>query len=117
MIYLKDIVLSDLAIGLIVGLTFLFTGKFTFLAYSERLLYAGIIVILAGGVVGVATMFAGRGFGIPAIIRRPEEARRFLDHFEEYRDEVEKRHDVSILIWLVGMGCIGLSALVQTFLA
>ncbi len=116
LIFLKNILLSDLAISLIVGLTFLFTGKFTFLAFSERLFYAGVFVILIGGVVGAATMFAGRSFGIPVIIRRPTEARRFLDHFQEYREEVEKRYDVGILIWLVGLGCIGLSALVQTFL-
>jgi hypothetical protein len=61
-------------------------------------------------------MFAGRSFGIPMTIRRPAEAKALLDHFVEYRNEVEKRYDVSIKIFLTGLGCIGLSALVQTFL-
>jgi hypothetical protein len=117
LIYFRNIVLSDLAIGLLVSLTFIFKGQFSFLAFSERIFYAGIIVILLGAIVGIAAMFAGRSFGIPVIIRRPAEAKNLLDHFEEYRDEVERRYDVSILIWLVGLGCIGLSALVQTFLA
>jgi hypothetical protein len=29
----------------------------------------------------------------------------------------EKRYDASLAMWLVGLVCIGISALVQTFLA
>ena len=114
--YLKSIILVDLVICGIVGLTFLFVGRFSFLAYSERMFYAGIIMVLLGGIVGFAVMFSGRSFGIPVFIRRPEEARRLLDHFSEYREEIEKRYDASILIWLIGLGCIAISALVEVFL-
>ncbi len=115
--YLKIVLVVEAVICLGVALTFLFFGRFSFLAYSERLFWAGIIVVLLGGVVGFGVMFSGKGFGIPLIIRKPEEARRLLDNFGEYREEIEKRYDASLTIWAVGLVCIAISALVETFLA
>jgi hypothetical protein len=117
LIYGKNILLVDLGISLIILVTFLIRGPFSFGTYSDRLFWAGLGVTLLAGIVGFAIMFAGRSFGIPLIIRRPEEARRLLDHMTEYRDEVDKRYDTSILIFLTGLGCIALSALVQILLA
>lgn len=114
--YLRDILLIDIAILLLVFLTFVITRNFTFLALSERLFWAGMLVTMVAGVVGLAAGFSGRSYGIPVIIRRPEEARRLLDHMDEYRAETEKRYDLGIWLFLIGLGCIAFSALVQVFL-
>jgi hypothetical protein len=117
LILVRNVLAINAAICLGVALTFLIKGSFSFLAYSERLFWAGLVAILLGGMVGFAIMFSGKSFGIPTIIRRPEEAKKLLDHFGEYREEVEKRYDASITIWLIGLVCIAISALVQSWLA
>jgi hypothetical protein len=117
LIFARNIVLADLGISLVVPVSFIFGGKLSFLSYSERLFWAGLGVTFIGGIVGFSASFAGRSFGIPTFIRRPEEAKRFMTHFVEYREEVEKRYDQGIQIFFIGLGCIGISALVQAFLA
>lgn len=114
--FLKKVLVVEVVICLGIALTFLLTGRFSFLAYSERLFWAGLIVVVLGGLVGFAVMFSGRGFGIPVMIRKPEEAKKLLDSFGEYRNEVEKRYDASLTMWVVGLICIAISALVETFL-
>jgi hypothetical protein len=116
-IYIRNVVLVVISFSLIVAVSFVFFGSFSFLTFSERLFWVGLGITLLAGVVGVSASFAGGKFGIPSTIRRPEEARRFRTHFVEYREEVEKRYDLAIQLFLIGVGCIGISALVQTFLA
>lgn len=115
LVYLRDVLLVDLVIIVLVAISFV-VGKFSFLAYSERIFWVGLGVTLLAGLVAFGAMFAGRSFGIPAIIRKPEEAKQLLDHMGDYRAEVEKRNDVSILLFGIGLGCIAISALIQTFL-
>jgi hypothetical protein len=116
LVFSGNILAIDVLICLGVALTFLLTGRFSFLAYSERLFWAGIAAVLLGGIVGFAVMFSGRSFGIPIMIRRPDEAKKLLDNFSGYREELEKRYDTSISIWLIGLSCIAISALVETLL-
>jgi hypothetical protein len=115
--YLRNVVWVALSFSLIVAVSFIFGGNFSFLAYSERLFWVGLGITFLAGVVGFSASFAGGKFGIPSVIRRPEEAKRFRTHFFEYRAEVEKRYDLAIQMFLIGLACIGVSALVQTFLA
>jgi hypothetical protein len=116
LIYIRNILLVDLGFALLVAISFLFTRGFTFLAYSERIFYTGLGITLIAFVVGLAAGFAGKSFGIPLFIRKPEEAKKMLDNFGEYRELVEQRYDTGIQIFLVGLGCIVVSALVQVFL-
>ena len=117
LVYIRDILVIDLGICLLVALTFLFTRNFTLLSYSERIFWGGLAITLIAGMVAFAAMFSGRSFGIPTVIRKPEEAKKLLDHFDEYLDEKNKRHDVSIRLFVIGVGCIAISALIQTLLA
>jgi hypothetical protein len=55
-----------------------------------------MIAIIAGAVVTVGTAFSGKSFGVPLIIRKPEEARRFLDRGPEIYAEREKRYNVGV---------------------
>jgi hypothetical protein len=116
LMYLRNIVLVDLAIALAVAATFIFTRNFTFTALSERIFWVGLVITLVAGIVAFSAMFSGRSMGIPVTIRKPEEARHFLDHFGEFRAEIDKRHSVSIQLFIIGLGCIVVSALVQSYL-
>jgi hypothetical protein len=116
LVYIRDILFVDLGICLLVAITFIFTRNFSFLGLSERIFWAGLGTTLIGGVVAFAATFSGRSFGIPTIIRRPKEAKNLLDHFMEFREEVEKRNDVSIRLFVIGLGCIAISALIQVFM-
>jgi hypothetical protein len=116
LIYIRNILLVDLGLSLLVAFSFLFTRGFTVLAYSERIFYTGLVITLIAFVVGLAAGFSGKSFGIPMFIRKPEEAKNLLDNFGEYRDLVEQRYDTGIQIFLVGLGCVVVGALVQVFL-
>ncbi len=115
--YLRSVILVDLCVIVLVALFFLFTGKFTFTAFSERVFYAGLILTMIGGVVGVAAAIGATNLGNPVFIRKPEEAKKFVDHMPEYRAEVENRYDVAIQVFIMGIGCVAISALIQTFLS
>lgn len=117
LVYLKNILLIDLGMSLLMAVSFIITGKFSFIALSERIFYAGMGITFLAAIVGLAAGFSGRGFGIPVIIRRPKEARALLDNFDAYRTEVEKRYDVAINVFIAGLGCIAVSALVQVIFA
>ncbi len=117
LVYARDIILADLGLSLLVSVSFLFTRNFSFTALSERVFWVGLGITVIAGMVGFGAMFAGRSFGIPSIIRRPAEAKRLIDNLSDYRAEVDKRNDLSFRIFLIGLGCIAVSALVQTFLA
>jgi hypothetical protein len=70
-IYMVKKVLVFVA-GLIVlaGLTFVFSGNFSALAYSERIFWAGVIVFLIAGTLAMAQMVPGRMLMFPYNIRR-----------------------------------------------
>ena len=111
----KKILLYDVGVTLLVALTFLFTKGFSFTAYSDRMVYAGLIIVVTGGLVVLGSYAAGRDFGVPPVIKRPEEARRYQSHHLDIRKAIERRYDVAIQIWLIGIGCVGISALIQVF--
>ena len=113
----RQVLLVDLIIFVVVLVSFIFLGPLTALALSERIFWAGMIAMLFGAVVTVATLFTGKGLGIPLIIRKPEEARRFLDLSPQLQEEKEKRYNVGARLWLIGLGCVGISALVEHFFA
>ncbi len=116
LVYVRDVLLMDLGIGLLVAISLIFTGSLTSVAFSERIFWVGLGVTLIAGMVGFGALFSGRSFGIPVFIRKPAEAKQLLDKMGEYRAEVEKRNNLSIQIFFVGLGCIAISALVQTLL-
>lgn len=115
----KKILLFDLILAAIAALSFLFTRGFSFTAYSERLLWFSVAVFFVGGTVVMANLFSGGtawSFSFPRNIRTPEKAKQFMDDVPAARKLAERRLDVGIQIWLIGLGCLGLSALVQTLL-
>lgn len=109
----RKVLLVDLEILLVVAVSFIFWGEFSPLALSERVFWAGMVVMICGAIVFVATGFTGKSFGVPIIIRKPEEAKNYIDQIPAIRAEVEKRYNVGARLWFIGMGCVGVSALVE----
>jgi hypothetical protein len=109
----KKILLYDVGVSLLVALTFLFTKGFSILAYSDRMVYAGITIVVTGGLVILGSVAAGRDYGVPPVIKRLDEAKRYQSHHLDIRKAIEHRYDVAIQIWLIGISCIGISALIQ----
>jgi hypothetical protein len=112
--YIGRLLLFCLAAGLLAGLSFIFTGGISATALSDRIFWAGMIYMLVAVVLVIAISSVGTGLGLPSMVRRPEEARKLLEKHFELRQALEKRYDLCILLWLAGMSCLGLSALVQT---
>lgn len=111
--YLKQLALIEAILCLLAGFTFIFTGRLSLIAYSERLFYIGVFVTLVGGFVAVAIMLAGASVRFT----KPEQARQAWDTILERRQIAEKRYDASIQVWLIGAVCIALSALLQVISA
>ena len=104
-------------LALLGALSFIFTGGFSFTLLSERVFYEALIVFLIGGTVAMSHMVSGRVVLFPFNIRKPEEAKRYVEEEPKIRATTEKRLDVGIQLWLIGLGTLGISALIQTLLA
>ncbi|GAP06892.1 hypothetical protein ATHL_01757 [Anaerolinea thermolimosa] len=96
-----------------VGVSFLFTRGFTWVAFSERLVWAGIALNMVALIILMAQMSTGKEFGVSSMVRSPAEARRLMENNLEIREKLEKRYDAALLIWLTGMSLIGIGALVE----
>jgi hypothetical protein len=107
------VLLVDVIITLVVAASFIFKSPFSAVALSERMFWAGMVVSLTGVVVFFASSFSGRSFGVPLLIRKPEEARKFMEKTPAIREVAEKRYNVGARIWFIGMGCVAISALVE----
>jgi thiol:disulfide interchange protein len=116
-VYLWKRVLPFVAGLFLVGaLSFVFTGGFSFLKLSERVFYEAVIVFLIGGTVAMSHMVSGRTLLFPYNIRRPEDAKKYVEQQPTFHAAREKRLDVGIQLWLIALGTLGISALIQTLL-
>lgn len=112
----RKILLIDLGLAGVAALSFVITGNFSFTALSERIFWISVVIFLIAGMLAFAQLMPGRLLMFPYNIRKPEAAKTFVKSTNEYRETGEKRLDVGIQLWLVGLGLFGISALVQTFL-
>jgi hypothetical protein len=114
LVYLgAKILLFSLAISLLVAVSFLFTRDFNYRTYSDRLVWVGLFLFVLSLIVWLSVFMAGSQFGVTSFLTKPEEAKKYLKHQQEIRETVEKRYGTAIRIWLIGLVCIGLGALVQ----
>lgn len=118
-IYLKEIswnfvskvLVFDLLLVALVGLSFLFTKGFSITALSERLVWAGIGVMLIGGILALGQTAGGRNFGTP--IMTSAQANLLTDWNIEIRQDVVKKFSPIMRFFLVGAVCFLLGVLVQ----
>jgi len=109
----RDVLLVCVGIFFAALVSFVFFGEFSAIALSERIFWGGMIAMVMGAFAIVATGFAGRSFGVPTFIRKPEEAKKLIDKAPEIKAEQEKRYNAGARLWFIGMGCVGISALVE----
>jgi hypothetical protein len=111
--FLVKVAVIILVVMIAVGISFLFTQDLTYRTFSDRMTWGAIVCILIAGM-GLLSM-AGlyRDLGLPDVITRKEQASRLMDVHLELRARIEKRYDFCILFFLVGLGCIALSAILQ----
>lgn len=109
----KRAILTILGSMIVAGISFVFTGNMTLIAYSERLFWVGLIIILVGGILVFSLFDVRRSFGLPMIITKPEHAKALLEKSGDISKEKDKRIDLSISFWLFGILVIGVSALLQ----
>lgn len=111
--YLGQLVVMSLAAALLAGISFIFTGGLNATALSERIFWAGMILMMFAVVLVIAISSVGAGVGFQGMWRKPEEAKELMNKNLQIRAAMEKRYDLCILLWLAGMSCLGISALVQ----
>ena len=111
--YLAKVALIIACVAVTVGISFLFTRGFTYRTFCDRLTWGAIASILISGMGVVSLAGLNRDLGLPDVIVNKEQAHRLMDSHLELRDRIEKRYDFCILFFLVGLGCIALSAIIQ----
>jgi len=104
----------DLALVALIAASFLVAGPWSVLAYSDRLFWVGVVVILAGGLVVLVMTFTGKD---DAPVQRPGESRNVLDRTPSMLSGKDKRYNISTQLWLIGLGCIGFSILMFNILS
>ena len=111
--YIGKLLLFSLAATVVAALSFIFTGGLNSNALSDRIFWAGMVYMMVAVLLVLAISSVGLGQGLPGMIRRPDEAKELMDKNLRVRSAFEKRYDLCILLWLAGMSCLGISALVQ----
>lgn len=114
LIFLKKIVLVVLAVGGLVGLSFLITQGFTVAALSERMVWTGLGIALICGFLVFGSTVGGRDFGVPGAFTRTAHVESIIDFNITVRQEVETRFDFRIQGFIVGLCVFGLGALIQS---
>jgi hypothetical protein len=114
LIFLIRILLVVLAVGGLVGFSFLITQGFTVAPLSERMVWMGIGIALICGFLVFGSTVGGRDFGVPGAFTRSAHIESIIDFNFTMRQEVETRFDFRIQGFIVGLCVFGLGALVQS---
>ena len=114
---IRRVLVYDLALFVIAALTFLITGGLTPLAFSERLFWVGMVVFLLAGMMVLSHIVPTRLLLFPYNIRKPEDAKKFVEDTPKLFREKVKRLDVGIQFWLIGAVCLAVAAVIQSLLA
>jgi len=111
--FLRTAILIDLFLAAVTAVSFLFFGSFSSKDYSDRLFMVGIAVMVIGSLGLFAVIGASRHFGLPFNVTKPKDAKKLHDNIIDILRSTDKRYDVSIQIWVVGVLCIILSAVIH----
>ncbi len=110
---LMKVLLPAFVTSVIVGLSFIFWGPFSSLAYSDRLFLTGIGFMAMGTIVIFAQMITTRGMEIFfGGNRNPDLVKKSLNLLPGSKEEVESRYNIGAQIWFIGLACMVFGALV-----
>lgn len=111
LVYLGQVFLYASGVAVLVAASFLFTGKFSAINFSDRLFIVGIFITLFGVFIFITIGGTRRNMGLPTYAKTKEDARKIIDHADEIREKTEKRYDAGSKVWAVGTACMLLSIL------
>ena len=114
---IRKILVFDLVLSLLVGLSFYIWGPFTFTALSERLVMTGLGIALIAGLMVFGQTSGGRTFGVPGHFMGSVHGQSMIDFNIEVRQAIETKMGVYPRIFLVGAILFGLGVLVQVLFA
>lgn len=109
----RKILLYNLGVCVIVALTFIYTRDLNVNNYSDRMVWAAMIIIVVGGVVVLGVSAVASDFGVPPLITKPEQAKKYVAHQGEIQQRKEKRYDVAIQLFVIGLMCVAIAAVLQ----
>ena len=102
--------------ALLAGLTFVVwdkLGAFSTRAYGDRLFWAGITLIVVGGVAVVASLGSYSTLGTPSIFTAGADARNAQSRMQDNFSVNSKRYGFVFRMLVSGVLCIGIGALVE----
>jgi hypothetical protein len=109
----KRVLLPALVVTALVGLSFIFFGPISSLAYSDRLFLVGIGFMALGAMVIFAQMITTRGMDVFFGNKREgKEVKKALNLDPASRIEVEERYNVGAQLWLIGLICMLIGAII-----
>ncbi len=114
--FIFKVLVFDLALVALTAASFWFVGQWSALAYSDRLFWVGVVVILAGGLVLMVMSFVRRDERTQ-MMPGPGEPANVLRRTPSMLSGTDKRYNISTQLWLIGLGCIGFSILMYNLLS
>ena len=102
--------------ALLAGLTFVFwdkLGAFSTRAYSDRLFWAGIALIVVGGFVVVSSLGSYTTLGTPSVLTAGPDARNAQARIQDHFNVNSKRYGFVFRMFVSGLLCIAGSALIE----
>lgn len=110
-VLVSKVLLYDLVLFALVGISFVFFKGFTAAALSERLVWSGLLVALIGGIMAFGQTTGGRNFGQNIVSR--QQAELLTDWNIEIRQDVVRKFSPILRFFLIGLICFGAGILVD----
>lgn len=98
---LRRVLLFDLAVFALVGISFLVWGGFSVAALSERLVWSGIGIGLVSGILIFGQTVGGRNYGMPTYTAAL--SANLIDWNIEIRKKIDTKFDYRIQIFLIAL--------------
>ncbi len=98
---LRKVLLFDLGIMVLVGLSFLVWKGFSAAEVSNRLVWSGIGIALISGLLFFSNAVGGRTYGIPTYTAA--QSSTLIDWNIEIRKKIDERFDYRFQIFLIGL--------------
>jgi hypothetical protein len=113
----RKILVYDLALLVLVGISFWVWGPFSFTALSERLVLTGLAIAMVAGLLVFSQTSGGRNFGVPGQFIGSVHAQTIIDFNIEVRQAIETRMGIFPRMFVIGAILFGLGVLVQVIFA
>jgi hypothetical protein len=110
---LRKVLVFDLGLVVLVGLSFLVWKGFSAAAYSERMVWTGIGFFLVSGILVMAQTSGGRNFGVSGQFTSTAHAESMMEWNREIRRDIEDRFDFRFQIFLIGAFALLIGIFIQ----